>query len=63
MSVVLWGAVAVLVAVAFALAGQALVARLEPLHIRVADNTALGTIYAALYVLYALSLAFALFTV
>ena len=63
MSVVLWGAVAVLVAVAFALAGQALVVRLEPLHIRVADNTALGTIYPALYVLYALSLAFALFTV
>ena len=63
MSVVLWGAVAVLVAVVFALAGQALVARLVPMHLRVSDNTAFGTIYAALYVLYALSLAFALFTV
>jgi hypothetical protein len=33
------------------------------MHLRVSDNTAFGTIYAALYVLYALSLAFALFTV
>jgi hypothetical protein len=55
--------VAVLVAVVFALAGGALAARLVPMHIRVSDNTAFGTIYAAVYVLYALSFAFALFTV
>jgi hypothetical protein len=62
-SVLFWGVVAILAAVAFALAGQAIVARLVPMHLRVADNTALGTIYAALYVLYALSLAFSLFFV
>ena len=62
-SILFWGVVAMLAAVAFAMAGQALVARLVPMHIRVADNTALGTIYAALYVLYALSLAFCLFFV
>ena len=61
--ILFWGVVVILAAVAFALAGQALVARLVPMHIRVADNTALGTIYAALYVLYALSLAFSLFFV
>jgi hypothetical protein len=61
--ILFWGVVVVLAAVAFALAGQALVARFVPMHIRVADNTALGTIYAALYVLYALSLAFSLFFV
>jgi Protein of unknown function (DUF4239) len=63
LSVVLWGAVAVLVAVVVALAGQSVVARLVPMHLRVSANTPLGTVYAALYVLYALSLAFALFTV
>src|SRR5919107_5999334 len=62
-SILFWGVVAILAAVAFGLAGQALVARLVPMHLRVSDNTAFGTIYAALYVLYALSLAFALFTV
>jgi hypothetical protein len=61
--VLFWGVVVILAAVAFALAGQALVARFVPMHIRVADNTAIGTIYAALYVLYALSLAFSLFFV
>jgi hypothetical protein len=61
--ILLWGVVAILAAVAFALAGQALVARFVPMHLRVADNTALGTIYAALYVLYGLSLAFCLFFV
>jgi hypothetical protein len=45
------------------MAGQALVARLVPTHIRVAENTAGGTIYAAVYVLYAPSLAFSLFIV
>jgi hypothetical protein len=61
--ILFWGVVVILAAVAFALAGQALVARLVPMHIRVADNTALGTIYAALYVLNALALAFSLFFV
>jgi hypothetical protein len=61
--ILFWGVVLILAAVAFALAGQVLVARVVPMHIRVADNTALGTIYAALYVLYALSLAFTLFFV
>jgi hypothetical protein len=58
-----WGAVVVLVAVVFALAGQVLVQRLVPLPLRESHNTAIGTIYAALYVMYALTLAFSLFIV
>jgi hypothetical protein len=58
-----WGIVVVLVAVVFALAGQVLVQRTVPLPLRESHNTAIGTIYAALYVMYALSLAFSLFIV
>lgn len=58
-----WGFVVVLVAVALALAGQVLVQRSVPLPLRESHNTAIGMIYAALYVMYALSLAFSLFIV
>jgi hypothetical protein len=58
-----WGVVVVLVAVVFALAGQVLVQRSVPLALRESHNTAIGTIYAALYVMYALALAFSLFIV
>lgn len=58
-----WGIVVVLVAVALALAGQVLVQRSVPLPLRESHNTAIGMIYAALYVMYALSLAFSLFIV
>ncbi len=46
----------VLLAVALAVAGLALVQRLVPLPIRQAHNTATGTIYAALYVMFGFSL-------
>ena len=39
------------------------VQRYLPLSLRVSHNTAIGTIYAALYVMYALALAFSLFIV
>ncbi len=58
-----WGVVVVLAGIAFALAGQSLVQRLVPLSVRESHNTAFGTIYAALYVMYALALAFSLFIV
>jgi hypothetical protein len=58
-----WGLVVVLVAVVLALAGQVLVQRSVPLQLRESHNTALGMIYAAIYVLYALGLAFSLFIV
>ena len=58
-----WGVVVVLVGVVFALAGQVLVQRSVPLPLRESHNTAIGTIYAALYVMYALALAFSLFIV
>jgi hypothetical protein len=58
-----WGFVVVLVAVVLALAGQVLVQRSVPLQLRESHNTALGMIYAVIYVLYALALAFSLFIV
>jgi hypothetical protein len=58
-----WGLVVVLVAVVLALAGQVLVQRSVPLQLRESHNTALGMIYAVIYVLYALALAFSLFIV
>ena len=58
-----WGIVVILVAVVLALAGQVLVQRSVPLPLRESHNTAIGMIYAALYVMYALSLAFSLFIV
>ena len=61
MSSAFWGVVVVLVGVA--LAAQVLVQRSVPLPLRGSHNTAIGTIYAALYVMYALALAFSLFIV
>ena len=58
-----WGVVVVLISVAFALVGQFLVQRSVPLQLRESHNTALGTIYAVIYVMYALALAFSLFIV
>ena len=58
-----WGLVVVLVAVVFALLGQLLVQRTVSVQVRESHNTALGMIYAAIYVLYALALAFSLFIV
>jgi hypothetical protein len=58
-----WGVVVVLVGVVFALVGQVLVQRYLPLSLRESHNTAIGTIYAALYVMYALALAISLFIV
>jgi hypothetical protein len=55
--------VVVLVGVVFALVGQVLVQRYLPLSLRESHNTAIGTIYAALYGMYALALAFSLFIV
>ena len=53
----------VLLAVALAVAGLAVVLRLVPLSIRQAHNTATGTIYAALYVMFGVTLGFSLFLV
>jgi hypothetical protein len=50
-------------AVAVAVAGLALVQRLVPLPIRQAHNAATGTIYAALYVLFGVTLGFSLLLV
>jgi hypothetical protein len=58
-----WGVVVVSVGIVFARAGLTLVQRSVPLRLRESHNTAMGTIYAALYVMYALALAFSLFIV
>jgi hypothetical protein len=58
-----WGVVVVLVGGVFVLVGQVLVQRYLPLSLRESHNTAIGTIYAALYVMYALALALSLFIV
>jgi hypothetical protein len=58
-----WGVVVVLVGVVFALVGQVLAQRYLPLSLRESHNTAIGTIHAALYVMYALALALSLFIV
>ena len=49
-----WGLVVVLVSVVFALVGQHLVQSTVSVQVRESHNTALGMIYAAIYVLYAL---------
>lgn len=63
MTSALWGILVVLVSVAVALAGQILVQRLVPLQVRESHNTGLGMIYAVIYVMYTLALAFSLFIV
>jgi hypothetical protein len=53
----------VLLAVVLAVVGLAVVQRLVPLPLRQAHNTATGTIYAALYVMFGVSVGFSLFLV
>jgi Protein of unknown function (DUF4239) len=52
-----------LLAVVFAVAGLALVQRFVPLPVREAHNAATGTIYAALYVMFGVTLGFSLLLV
>jgi hypothetical protein len=59
----LFGALIVSLAVVLAVAGLALVQRLVPLPLRQANNTATGTIYAALYVMFGVTIGFSLFLV
>jgi Protein of unknown function (DUF4239) len=60
---VFYGALVVSLAVVLAVAGLALVLRLVPLPLRQAHNTATGTIYAALYVMFGVTIGFSLFLV
>ncbi len=53
----------ILLGVLFAAAGQTLVQRLMPLPLRESQTAAMGLIYAALYVMYGVTLAFSLFLV
>jgi len=60
---ILYGILVVVVAVVAAVVGLMLAQRLIPLSIREQSNTATGTIYAALYVVFGVSLGFSLFLV
>jgi hypothetical protein len=62
-TILFWGAVVVGVSVLLAIIGQAVVHRLIPFTIRQANTGATGAIYAALYVMFGVSLAFSLFLV
>jgi Protein of unknown function (DUF4239) len=59
----LFGILTVSLAVALAVAGLAVVQRLVPLPIREAHNDATGVIYAALYVMFGVTVGFSLFLV
>jgi len=59
----LFGILIVLLAVALAVAGLVAVQRLVPLPVRQAHNAATGNIYAALYVMFGVTLGFSLFLV
>ena len=61
MVTILLGMLLVLVSVLLAIIGQALVHRLVPLRIRESNIAAISAIYAALYVMFGVSLAFSLF--
>ena len=63
MTTVLYGILIVAVAVVAAVAGLTLAQRLIPLSLREQSNTATGTIYAALYVVFGVSLGFSLLLV
>ncbi len=63
MTIVFWGAVVVIVSVLLAIIGQAVVQRLVPLTIRESNNATTNSIYAPLYVMFGVSLAFSLFLV
>lgn len=56
-----YGLIVVLASVVAALAGLIMVRRLIPLPVRERNNTPTGTIYAALYVNFGVSVGFALF--
>src|ERR687893_2263473 len=56
-----FGLLIVLASVVAAVAGLMLAQRLIPLSIRERNNTATGTIYAALYVMFGVSVGFSLF--
>ena len=58
-----FGVLVVLLAVVLAVAGLAVVQRLVPLQLRELHNTATGTIYAAVYVMFGVTVGFSLFLV
>ena len=58
-----FGGAVVLASVPAALAGLVLARRLVPLRVRERHTTATGTIYAAVYVMFGLSVEFSLFSV
>ncbi len=57
----LYGLLIVLASVVAAVAGLMVVQRLIPLHVRERNNTPTGAIYAALYVMFGVSVGFSLF--
>ncbi len=61
MATILWGIFIVLLSALLAVAGLTLVHRLVPLPLRESATTTTGIIYAALYVMYGVTLAFSLF--
>lgn len=61
MSVIIWGVVVILLSVLLAVAGLILVQRLVPLPAREQSTSGAGWIYAALHVMYGVTLAFSLF--
>ena len=63
MATVFWGIQIILLSVLLAIVGQAVAQRLVPLSIRAEATTSTGAIYAALYVMFGVPLAFALFLV
>jgi hypothetical protein len=58
-----FGALVILSSMALAVVGLAVVQRLVPLSLRKSHNVATGTIYAAVYVMFGVTLAFSLFLV
>jgi hypothetical protein len=62
-SSVLWGIPIILLAVLLAVSVQAVVYRLLPLSLRASDIATIITIYAAVYVIYGVTLAFSIFLV
>jgi hypothetical protein len=60
---VFFGVLIVMLAVVLAVAGLAVVQRLVSLPLRQSHNAATGTIYAALYVMFGVTVGFSLFLV
>ncbi len=59
--VVIWGILVVVLSVLLVLAGLVLVQRMVPLKARESANTVTGPIYAALYAIFGITLAFSLY--